>query len=406
MKALVISRFVALSAIAILQGCGGSAPSGSDGGRVATLKLKILATGMASPMQYKSNPVDGELAYVLERAGRIRLFRKDLLQRRPVLDIASLVTTSGEGGLLGMAFDARFANNRHIYLHYSNGTGVTTVIARYTMDPSMTSIDTSSARTIIRITQPFTNHKGGSINFGQDGFLYVGMGDGGSGNDPSNNAQNPNSLLGKMLRIDPTGDDFPADPLTNYSIPTSNPWFSTAGARKELWAIGVRNPFRWNIDSVTGALLIADVGQGTMEEVNYEPAGMSGRNYGWRVREGTGATGLSGNAFNTTYRNPFFTYLRNSTTGGFSITGGFFYRGTALAELTNRYLCADYVSNNFWAVPIVLNGSGEANTTPLASAARHPFAVTVSGIVSIDPDATGEPILVELNNNRVSRIVP
>lgn len=361
-------------------------------------------------MQYKPEPGRPSIAIVLERAGTVRAVVNDVLQPTPVLDISSIVDTEGEGGLLGLAFDPQFATNNFFYLNYTSGSPMTTRVVRFTMNSDGISAGAGTAHPIFSWDQtPFTNHKGGSLNFGPDGLLYLGLGDGGSGNDPFNRAQDPQQLFGKMLRIDPSSDDFPADPDNNYHVPADNPYISTAGVRGEIWDFGMRNPYRWSFDGPTGALIIGDVGQDAFEEFDYEPGSVhGGRNYGWSLREGFHATGNPGPAFSSPLKDPF---LEIPHPAAEAIIGGFIYHGNALpASMQGRYLFGDYVTNRVWSLTIPISG-GEAQPVNISVASEHTAAIqngigsNLSGVVSIDADANGEPVIVELNAGRLIRLI-
>ena len=381
----------------LLFGCGGS-DSSSTG---TTVAKQVIASGLNQPMQYKAVPGQPTLAYVVERGGAIKVLVNDVVQATNLINISTLLSTTGEGGLLGMAFDPNFTTNRYIYLHFSTGADVDTTSVRYTVNPTILTASTGSSQPILKISQaPHDNHKGGSINFGGDNMLYVAMGDGGSGNDPLNRSQDKTTLLGKMLRINPTGDDYPTDADNNYAIPAGNPFLSDTTVRPEIWAFGLRNPFRWNYDSVLGGFLIADVGQDAYEEVSYVGLASGGRNFGWRIREGKHATTNSGPTFGSAFADPFVEYSHSQ---GRSITGGFVYRGTTLPGLSGRYLVADFVLDGFWAIPVSLSG-GEANSVSIPS--TTPISGGLNGTVSIDPDANGEAVVTELSPGTVSRLVP
>jgi glucose/arabinose dehydrogenase len=214
------SAFCFLGLTLCLSSCGGSSAPANP---AAVIHGLVVARGLNAPMLYLATPGDAAKGYVLERSGKVRLLISDVLQASPVLDITSTVQTIGECGLLGMAFDPNYSTNKFMYLHFSAGSPIETRIVRYTMNGAGTSL--SSPFPIFSFQQPpTTNHKGGAINFGSDGMLYIMTGDGGGGNDPNNYAQTPTSFLGKILRIDVNGDDFPSDPNQNYTIPPSNPW--------------------------------------------------------------------------------------------------------------------------------------------------------------------------------------
>ncbi len=391
-----------LALVAFAIGCGGgSSGSGGTAGGFVPVTRTVLSEAFDQPMQYIADPTNVHRAYVLERPGRVRVLIDDVLQPTPVLDISGAVFTEGECGLAGMTVAPDFGTSRAFYLYYNTETSgqIYTRITRYSM--ASDGLSASGGAGIFKIAQPFNNHKGGTIHFGGDGLLYLGLGDGGSGDDPGNRAQDPTVLLGKMLRIDPTGDDLPTDPDNNYRIPSDNPFVGTSGVRGEIWDFGVRNPFRWCVDPFNSALVIADVGQAHFEEIDYEPAGMGGRNYGWRVREGLHESGDAGPLFSTTLTSPFLEYDHSV---GQSIIGGYVYRASGFA-LNERYLFADYESNHLWAAPLSPSGAGASSTSITAS---KELTVTGgwNGIVSIDPDADGEPIVVELNAGRVSRLSP
>ncbi len=351
-------------------------------------------------MQYVADPSDGRRAYVLERAGKVRLISNDALAPTVVLDLTGTVVTQGECGLQGMAFAPDFATSRLFYLQYNTQEGgvLRTRVSRFTLSPDGTTAN-PVAQPVIRVDQPYENHKGGTIHFGGDGLLYLALGDGGSGNDPENRAQSGDSLLGKVLRIDPSGDGFPTDPDQNYRVPATNPSVAESGTRGEIWDFGFRNPFRWCVDDATKALIFADVGQDAYEEVDYEPAGTGGRNYGWRVREGLHPSGNAGPLRSGSLTDPFLEYDHAI---GRSITGGFIARHAGLG-FDGRYLFADYVDNRLWAVPIRL-ASGEAVRTSMAATTELKTAEAWNGIVSIDPDANGNVVVTELNAGRVSRL--
>ncbi len=395
------------SIVAGLAGCGGGGGTHSPG--LPAIHAKLIATGFDQPMQYITSPSAPTLAYVIERPGRIKVLVSDVVQPTSVLDISGEVRTDGECGLLGITFDPNFTSNHYFYLHYNGGGTIESRIARFTM--ASDGLSASSEFAILSFKQTTeTNHKGGSLNFGPDGLLYLAFGDGGSGNDPNNYAQDPTVFFGKVLRIDPSGDDFPADPSQNYAIPSSNPFVGMAGVRGEIWDFGVRNPFRWSIDPFNGALIIADVGQDAYEEIDYEPRATGHRNYGWRTREGLHATSNTGPTFSTPLTDPFFEYPHPH---GEAIVGGFVYRGSALdAKTKGRYFYADYVSHHIESIPLNLTGSGEAIATNLAASIDHTASIeaalattSLSGPVSISPDALGEIVICDLNTGNLIRLV-
>lgn len=256
------------------------------------------------------------------------------------LDIGQLVSTGSEQGLLGLAFDPQYASNRRFYVNYTNASGGT-VIARYLRDPINPDLAVGTAdQIVLTLDQPFANHNGGMIAFGPDGFLYIGLGDGGSGGDPGNRAQNPNELLGKLLRIDVS--DARSSLSEPYAIPATNPCVGQAGVREELWSLGLRNPWRFSFDRDTGDLYIADVGQAAREEINVSSAtdgSGKGANYGWSVTEGTQCFPTGSSCTTTGFTMPVVEYDHNE---GCSVTGGYVYRGAAIPALRGTYFYSDF----------------------------------------------------------------
>ncbi|NJD62209.1 MAG: PQQ-dependent sugar dehydrogenase, partial [Deltaproteobacteria bacterium] len=282
--------------------------------------------------------------YVLEQVGRIRLIDNGTLLAAPFLDISARVVSGGEQGLLGLAFPPGHAASGRFYVNYTRISDGSTVIARYQRTPDPNVADPNSEVVLLTIPQPFANHNGGQLSFGPDGFLYIGMGDGGSGGDPQNNAQNPGSLLGKMLRIDV---ESAPDPGLPYAIPQTNPFVQTAGFRGEIWALGLRNPWRFSFDRQMGDLYIADVGQGSFEEVDFQAAGSAGgQNYGWNIMEGAHCFGNPA-CSQTGLVLPVAEYDHGQ---GCSITGGFVYRGQVYPGLAGFYIYADFCSGRFWGL--------------------------------------------------------
>ncbi len=276
--------------------------------------------------------------YAAQQDGRVRVIENGRVRDAPFLDLQALTRSGGERGLLGLAFDPAYRTNRRVYVHYTDQGG-NTVLARYTAVPDFSRADPGSARVLFTAKQPYGNHNGGQLAFGPDGFLYLGLGDGGSAGDPQNNAQNLASPLGKLLRFDVSGDA--ARPAAG------NPFADRPGASPHIWAYGLRNPWRFSFDRQSGDLVIADVGQNAFEEVDVQPrASRGGENYGWRVREGRvcyeqncGAQGFVG---------PVLVYGRSE---GQSITGGYVYRGQAIPALKGHYVFADFASGSVWAAP-------------------------------------------------------
>jgi len=319
-----------------LAACSAHTPGGPPPGQTGTLNLQLLASGLSSPL-YLTAPTGDPRLFIVEQAGRIRIVQAGQLLARPFLDITDRVASGGEEGLLGLAFHPNYANNGYFYVDYTHLNNARdtlyTLIERYTVSAAPDSADSASHKLILRIVQPYSNHNGGLVMFGPDGMLYIGMGDGGSGGDPQNRAQNPDSLLGKLLRIDVDGGD-------PYGNPPNNPYAGTTNGRGEIWAIGLRNPWRFAFDRVAGLLYIADVGQDLWEEVDVAPAGQGGLNYGWPIMEGLHC--FRPNPCSTTgLVQPAVEY---SHANGCSIIGGFVYRGTQSPALVGHYFYSDYCS--------------------------------------------------------------
>jgi len=306
------------------------------------LLLTPAVSGLIQPVAM-SNAGDGSgRLFVVEQGGAVRIIRNGALEAAPFLDISGIVNPAGgEQGLLGLAFPPGFSAKRYFYVHYTNRLNVgDTVIARYRLSADPNLADPSSGQLILTATQPFANHNGGQLSFGPDGLLYVGLGDGGSGGDPQGNGQNLTTLLGKILRIDTESGAIP------YRIPAGNPFLG--GRVSEIWAYGLRNPWRFSFDRKTGDLFIGDVGQGLFEEVDFQPASSSGgENYGWNIMEGA-------HCFNTPTCTqtglvlPVQEYPHAD--GDCSVTGGYVYRGTLYPELRGVYLYADFCTGRIWGL--------------------------------------------------------
>jgi glucose/arabinose dehydrogenase len=317
-----------------------------------TTELPTLALG--TPVRGFSSPVgighagDGSnRIFVVEQGGRIRIVKSNVLQPTPFLDIAGRISTGGERGLLGLAFPPNYARKGYFYVYYTNPSG-DIVIARYRVSAGNADLaDATSEQIIIIVPHPtFSNHNGGQLAFSpRDGLLYAGTGDGGSGGDPGNRAQNPAELLGKILRIDTeTGRPY------TYTSPSSNPFLTTAGFRPEIWALGVRNPWRFSFDRATFDLFIADVGQGTWEEIDFQSAlSRGGENYGWRIMEGTHCFNPNPTPCNTPGLTlPILEYDHSG--GNCSVTGGYVYRAGAYPRMLGRYLYGDFCSGRIWSL--------------------------------------------------------
>ena len=325
----------------LLAACGGD-----DGGATppppVPLHLERIdqGLGLSFPVFLTAPPGDASRLFVVEKGGKIKVVNKatgSLIGT--FLDIPTLVSTGGEQGLLGLAFDPQYASNGRFYVSYTDVNG-NSVIARHLVDQSNPNVAVGTAdRIILTLAQPFSNHNGGMIAFGPDNFLYIGFGDGGSGGDPDGHAQNSADLLGKLLRIDVSQG---VSPQPAYTIPSDNP-FAAAVLGKEIWSLGLRNPWRYSFDRQTGDLYIADVGQGNWEEVDVATsAGGGGRgiNFGWNVMEGNHCFSPSSGCNMTGLTQPRLEYDHGN--GACSITGGYAYRGAAIPALQGTYFYGDF----------------------------------------------------------------
>ncbi len=313
-------------------------------------------TGFTNPLFLTQPPMEDEFLYVVEKGGNIRILPETpnplFLSSSVLINAPGGFDTASERGLLGLAFHPDYQSNRYFYIAYSDASGATR-ISRLQRLAGANAADPATLTPVLTIPQPLANHNGGWIAFGPDNFLYVSSGDGGGSNDPDNYAQNTTSLLGKLLRIDVNGDDFPADPARNYAIPSSNPVSSNVGWAPEIWALGLRNAWRNSFYRLTGDLWIADVGQSSFEEINFQSAqSAGGENYGWRLREGpvpTPTGGVGGPAPMGAI-DPFYAYAHGvQPNQGRSITGGYVYRGP-INELKGHYFFADYIHPRVWSL--------------------------------------------------------
>jgi glucose/arabinose dehydrogenase len=369
------------------------------------VSLGTFATGLTQPIGIVNSGVpDDERLFVVQRPGQIRIVESNgTVLPTPFLNISSLVSTNhSERGLLGLVFHPDFENSGYFYVNYTDTSG-NTQIARYSVDPNNPSVaDPTSALLILNIGQDFANHNGGDMHFGPDGYLYIGMGDGGSGGDPNNRSQDMAELLGKMLRIDvdPAAGLSPdcGSGTTNYSIPADNPFVGVTGSCDEMWAPGLRNPWRFSFDAMLGDMYIADVGQNLWEEINWQPADSpGGENYGWRCYEGNVPFNTTGCGPAADYTFPVHTYsISGAGNPNCAITGGFVYRGADYPVLWGHYLFADYCSGNFWAIHPDGDGGWQVVT----------FGQLVNGIgpTSFGQDINGELYVSHLSNGTIYRV--
>ncbi len=355
------------------------------------LALQPVAEGLRSPV-YVTHAGDGSgRLFLVEKPGLIRIVDAGGLRPVPFLDIRDRVGSSGtEQGLLGLAFAPDYPVSGHFFVNYTDRRG-DTVVSRFTVSSDPGVADPRSEFPVLKIAQPAANHNGGMLLFGPDGYLWIGTGDGGAANDRFSNGQNPDTLLGKMLRLDVTGDR-----TVPYLIPPDNPWvgadWNGRDVRDEVWAVGLRNPWRYSFDRATGDLWIADVGQNRYEEVHFVPAGSSGGlNFGWPIMEGTHCFPETADCQRAGLEIPVAEYAHGA--GDCSVTGGYVYRGAQYPALAGVYLYGDYCSGRIWGLARV--GAGWQGALLLESGLN---------ISSFGEDEMGELYVVSLRGG-IYRVV-
>jgi hypothetical protein len=348
-----------------------------------------VATGLSQPVFAGAPPGDTSRLFIVERTGLVRILdlATNTILSTPFLDLRSQITTVGEGGLLGLAFDPNYAQNGFIYVDFTN-TNDDTEIRRYQVaagDPNR--IDPASQTLILSVDQPagLTNHKAGWLDFGPDGYLYVSLGDGGGGGDPNRNGQNPDTLLGSMLRLDVRGDAFPSDPGRNYAIPPDNPFVGVDGVRPEVWASGLRNPWRFWIDHETGSMFVADAGNARREEVDLAARGRSGLNFGWPCFEGSLPFDTAATCADAVL--PLLEYPRSGD--ACAVIGGVVVRDGRIPALAGRYLYGDYCSGRIVAVAV------EAGTVAVSGE----LGLVVPELTSFGVDALGRIYAMSLRGD-------
>jgi glucose/arabinose dehydrogenase len=343
----------------------------------------VITSGLTAPVALTHAGDGSGRIFITEQGGRVRIWNGSALLPTPFLDVHTLVSCCGERGLLSVAFHPAYSSNGFFYVDYTDTAG-NTVVARYHVSANPDIADPSSATILLAVTQPYVNHNGGQLQFGADGYLYIGLGDGGSAGDPGNRAQNLGELLGKILRID-------VDSGSPYTIPPDNPFLGTAGARPEIWDYGFRNPWRFGFDRLTRDLLIGDVGQNLWEEVDFEPAGAGGRNYGWRRMEGFHCYNPSTSCYDNSLTLPILEY---GHTPECSVTGGYRYRGALYPQLYGVYLYSDYSSGKIWGASP--DNAGNWSTSFLLDSGLN--------VSSFGEDEAGEIYVVGLGGS-VSRVL-
>lgn len=348
-----------------------------------TVALQSFATGFSDPVEI-TNARDSRL-FVVEQGGLIKIVNSNgTVNATPFLNVSTIISTGGERGLLGLAFHPNYATNGYFFINYTNTSG-NTVIARYSVSANP-SVANTTGTILMTITQPYSNHNGGSLKFGPDGYLYIGMGDGGSGGDPGNRAQNINDNLGKMLRIDVNSTVAPF-----YTSPTTNPYVGIAG-NDEIWAVGLRNPWKFSFNRLTGDLWIADVGQNAVEEIDrvLNPL-TAGLNFGWRCYEGNSTYNTTGCLSASNYTFPFVQYARSG--GACSVTGGYVYTGSTYPNFQNKYFFTDYCDDK---IRMVNTTTGTITTTTVFSG---------NNIVTFGEDINGELYVAGISSGTLYRII-
>lgn len=353
------------------------------------IKLQKIATGLSKPLFVTH--VNDDRIFIVEQGGKVKILKNNKIEVIPFLNITDRVNSrSNEQGLLGLAFHPDFKKNGFIYVNYIANGANRTIVSRFNLLAGNSNvIDSLSEKILIIIQQPFTNHNGGCLQFGPDGYLYIGQGDGGSANDPQGNGQNTKTMLAKMLRID-------IDTIASYKIPPSNPFVKDTNFLPEIWAYGLRNPWRWSFDRLNGDLWIGDVGQGEWEEIDYQSnASKGGENYGWRCYEGHANFNTAGCDAKSKYKFPIYDYFGDENILGCSVTGGYVYRGSACSYLYGDYIYGDYCSGIVWAIKKI-NADSFVN--------RKIYNFSKNQISSFGEDSSGELYLCALGEGAVYKI--
>ncbi len=382
-------------------GCGGSStgvmnpPPPPPPPPTAQFELVQVSGGFSAPLDIQQPADSSGRLFVVEQGGRIQIIQSNGMRAStPFLDVTGRTgfTSGGELGLLGLAFHPQYAQNGRFFVNYTRSIGgqLQSVIAEFTASGTNANFaDPVTENILMIVDQPFANHKGGGLAFGQGGFLYIAFGDGGSGGDPQCNGQNLNVLLGKILRID---IDSPTAAGLNYAIPQSNPFVNQIG-RDEIWLYGLRNPFRFSIDSANGNLWIGDVGQDTFEEVDLLTPNQGGANMGWNIREGAHAfPGTTCSQTGNTLTDPIFDY--DHSNGDETVIGGHVYHGQKIPVLAGIYVFGDFISGRLWT----LTESGQAWTPTLL------LTVAANDLAAIGQDEAGELYVARYSSGMIERL--
>jgi len=364
-------------------------PAAAEKTALPPLQLRKVADGFKNPTFMLGDPVDAERWFVLEKEGRLRVVEGGVTRALDFIDLTQTVSVESERGLLGMAFHPLFPDKPWVFLNYTDHEGSTRV-SRFTVDLKQWIADPASEKNLLTIQQPWANHNGGMIAFGPlDGFLYIGMGDGGAGGDPHNAAQNGQNLLGKILRID-------VDHGEPYAIPSTNPFVGNALFRDEVWAYGVRNPWRFCFDPLNGDLYFGDVGQNAWEEISWQlGTSKGGENYGWKILEGNHKFDPNPPETLPTMVAPIHEYGQGGEAGHCSVTGGYVYRGAAIPALDGVYFYGDYCSGAVGSFRVLDGAQVERVNHSDAFNSKKRLA----SLVSFAVDAVGEMYILTLSGS-------
>lgn len=377
--------------VATLAACGPSAEAETPPQAppdAPSVRLEEVASGLERPTSVVHAGDGSSRLFIVEQSGYVRILQDGSRIEAPFLDVSGAISSEGEQGLLGLAFHPQYAENGRLFVNYTDTQG-DTVIAEYVVSDDPNAADPASENILLTIAQPFSNHNGGHLAFGPDGYLYIGTGDGGAGGDPEGNGQDLGTLLGKMLRIDVDNGD-------PYSVPEDNPFVANDAAEPEIWAYGLRNPWKYSFDRETGDLWIADVGQSAFEEIDLQLAdSVGGENYGWNTMEGSSCYSNEGPISSCDREGLTLPVIEYGRDEGTSVTGGYVYRGTAMSALVGAYVFGDYGNGRIWAA--TSTGDGSYSKSVLLEAG---FPISTFG-----EDEAGE-LYVADHNGAVYRVVP
>ncbi|MFT5289536.1 MAG: glucose/arabinose dehydrogenase [Planctomycetota bacterium] len=366
------------------------------------LTTELVVNGLSTPI-FMTAPAGDSRLFVVEQGGRIQIIENGGELPTPFLDLSTTVSGSSEQGLLGLAFDPNYAQTGLFYVHYTTGSGSgKSVVERYSVSADPDIANAASGTPVLEVVQPYTNHNGGMLTFDRDGYLLIGFGDGGSSNDPGCRSQDLSTWLGKMLRID-VSNGLP------YMIPSDNPYVGTGGAMPEIYQVGLRNPWRFSVDALTGDVVIGDVGQNANEEISFFSYGEGGVNFGWRVMESTRCNGFGNCPTGTTpacndpaYRGPI--YDLPQSTGARSITGGYVYRGSEIPDLQGTYFFADYIDSKIRTFNYDTT-NGVQNFLDRTSELAPGSGLSLKSIASFGEDGFGELYICDRSGGELFKVV-